>query len=53
MSKFLPTGGFKWLDLEKLNLDKYENDSLRGCVVKVDLEYPKELHGLHLFLGSR
>ena len=47
MSKSLPTGGFKWLDLEKFHLDNYENDSLRGCVVEVDLEYPKELHELH------
>ena len=28
----------------KLNLDIYENDSLGGCVLGIDLEYPIELH---------
>ena len=32
MSKSLPTGEFKWLDLARLSLDKYDNNSLRGCV---------------------
>ena len=41
MSKSLPTGGFKLLDPAKFNLDKYDNDNLRGCVLKIDLEYPK------------
>ena len=33
MSKPLPTVRFKWLDPAKFNLDKYDDDSLRGCVL--------------------
>ena len=47
MSKFLLTGAFKRLDFAKFNLDKCDNDSLRGCVLEVDLEYPKELQELY------
>ena len=43
MSKHLPVGGFKWLDPAKFNLDKYDADNLRGCVLEFDLEYPKRL----------
>ena len=46
VSKSLPTGGFKWLDPAKFDLDKYYNNS-RGYVLEVDQEYPKELHELH------
>ena len=38
---------FKCLDPAKFNFDKYENDSLKDCVLKVDLEYPRKLHELH------
>ena len=44
MWKSLPTDGFKWLDPIKFNLDEYEDENLRSCVLKVDLKYPKELH---------
>ena len=37
-------GGFKWLDPATFNLDEYDDNSSRGCVLKVDLGYPKELH---------
>ena len=51
MSRSLQTGGsykqFKQLYPEKFNLDKYDDDSLRGCVLEVNLEYSKELHKLH------
>ena len=47
ISKHLPMGGFKWLDPAKCNLDKYDNDSLRGCLLEVDLEYPKGLQKLY------
>ena len=29
MSKFLPTGGFKWIDPEEFDLKKYTNNSSR------------------------
>ena len=35
------------MDLAKFNLDKYDDSSSRRCVLKVDLEYPKELYELH------
>ena len=51
MSKFpLPHSDFQWGDLKTytldyiLNMDKYGD---RGCTVKCDLEYPKELHDSH------
>ena len=47
MSKFLPTSGFKWIDLKEFNLNKYTNNSSKGCVLEVYLKYPKELRQLH------
>ena len=46
-SKFIPTNGFKWIDPKEFDLNKYTSNSSKGCVPKVDLEYPKELHELH------
>ena len=43
MSKFFPTSGFKWIDPKEFNLNIYTNNSSKGFVLKVDLEYPKEL----------
>ena len=42
MSQSLPTGNFKFIDLNKIN----ENDKY-GYMLKVDLEYPHELHDSH------
>ena len=47
MSKFLPTSGIKWIDPKEFDLNKYISDSSKGCVLEVDLEYPKELRELH------
>ena len=47
MSNFLPTGGFKWIDTKEFDLNKYTSNSLKGCVLEVDLEYPKALRELH------
>ena len=50
MSQYLPTGGFKWLtekQINKINLAQYNEDSNKGLILEVDLEYPKELHDLH------
>ena len=46
MLKSLSTSGLKWLDTVNYNLDKYDNDNLRNCILEVDFEYPKELHEL-------
>ena len=50
MSQYLPTGGFKWLtekQINNLNLAKYQEDSNKGLILEVNLEYPRELHDLH------
>ena len=50
MSQYLPTGAFKWLtekQINNLNLAKYQEDSNKGLILEVDLEYPEGLHYLH------
>ena len=50
MSQYLPTGGFRWMtqkQIDKIDLAKYREDSEKGLILEVDLEYPKELHDLH------
>ena len=43
MFKPLPTKGFKWMTEGKLQ-DWKGHD----CILEVNLEYPKELHNLHI-----
>ena len=43
MSKFFPTSGFKWIDSKEFDLNNYTSNSSKGCLLEVDLEYPKEL----------
>ena len=50
MSQFLPTGGFRWMtekEINKVDLANYKEDSNKGLILEVDLEYPEELHDLH------
>ena len=50
MSQYLPTGGFRWMkekQINKIDLAKYKDDSKKGLIMEVDLEYPEELHDLH------
>ena len=42
MSRLLPTGGFKWIDPKKFDLNKYISNSSTECFLEVDLEYLKE-----------
>ena len=47
MSQYLPTGSFKWMtekQIDKIDLAKYMENSEKGLILEVDLEYPKELH---------
>ena len=44
---FFPTSGFKWIDYKEFDLNKYTRNSSKGCVIEVDLEYPKQLRELH------
>ena len=50
MSQYLPTGGFRWMtqkQIDKINLAKFKEDSEKGLILEVDLEYPEDLHDLH------
>ena len=47
MSQYLPTGGFEWLTEKEVDLSKYNDESEKGLILEVDLEYPEELHDLH------
>ena len=47
MCKVLPTSSFKWINPKEFYLNKYTNTSSKGCVLEIDLEYPKELRELH------
>ena len=38
MSKFLPTSGFKWIDLKEFDMNKYTSNSSKECVFEVYLE---------------
>ena len=49
MSKFFPTSGCKWIDPKRFDLNKYINNSSKGCAVQVDLKYPKKLRELHTY----
>ena len=46
MPKFLRTSGFKYIDPKEFDLNKYSSNSSKGCLLEVDLEYPKKLHKL-------
>ena len=50
MSQYLPTGCFKWMkqkQIDKIDIAKYKEDSKKGLILEVDLEYHKDLHNLH------
>ena len=47
MSKFLLTSEFKWTDPKEFDLNKYNSNSSKECILEVDLKYPKELRELH------
>ena len=50
MCKKLPIGEFKWIDPKEYTEEKiksYDDNSNTGAILKVDIEYLKELHKLH------
>jgi hypothetical protein len=51
MSLPLPTHEFQWDDdLDKYTtefISKYDIDTIKGCTLEVDLDYPEELHDEH------
>ncbi|XP_035216942.1 uncharacterized protein LOC118190344 [Stegodyphus dumicola] len=46
MSQALPTHDFRWHD-GPLNFMEMADDAEEGCILEVDLEYPRELHDDH------
>ena len=51
MSQKLPVNGFKWVkNVSKFDenfIKNYDEDSDKGYILEVDVEYPKNLHDLH------
>ena len=47
MYKFLPTSGFKWINPNEFDLNKYTSNSSKEYVLEFDLEFPEELHRLY------
>ena len=50
MSQYLPTGNFRWMtdkEINKIDLAKYKENSKKGLIPEVDLEYTQQLHYLH------
>ena len=50
MCQYLPYSGLKWLNQKEISdfcLNTVSENSPRGYILEVDLEYPSELHGLH------
>ena len=47
MSMFFPTNGFRWIVPKDFAPNKYSTNSSKGCGLKLDFEYPKELCQLH------
>ena len=51
MSQKLSIGSFKWVKnvsvIDEEFIKNYDNDRIIGFTLKVDTEYPEELHDLH------
>ena len=47
MSQALPTGGFKWVEVEPEDIPKLAKLENKGYLLEVDVKYPKELHDSH------
>ena len=47
MSKPLPTGGFKWVDVNPNEISELATRTDKGYLLEVDVSYPKDLHDSH------
>ena len=47
MSQLLPTGGFKWVDVNPNKISELATRTDKGYLLEVDVSYPKELHNSH------
>ena len=43
MSKFLPTSGFKWIDPNDFDSNKYNSINSKGYVLQLDLKFQNKL----------
>ena len=56
MSQTFPVNGFEWVkEISSLNksiklINNYDEDSDKGYIFEVDIDYPKDLHDLHIHL---
>ena len=47
MSQPLPTGGFRWVDVNPNKISELSTRTDKGYILEVDVTYPKELHNPH------
>ena len=47
MSQPLPTGGFKWVDVNPNKISELATRTDKGYILEVDVSYPKDLHDSH------
>ena len=47
MTQAMPTRKFTWLDDEEISSMMDEPSTIQSCTLKVDLEYPENLHDAH------
>ena len=47
MSQPLPTGGFKWTDVNPNKISELATRTDKGYILEVDVSYPKDLHNSH------
>ena len=47
MSQPLPTGGFKWVDVNPNEISELATRTDKGYILEVDVTYPKDLHDSH------
>ena len=47
MSQPLPTGGFKWVDVNPKEIPELATQTDKGYILEVNVSYPKDLHDSH------
>ena len=47
MSQLLPTGGFRWVNVNPNDISRLAKHKDKGYLLEIDVKYPKELHDLH------
>ena len=47
ISQTLPTGGFKWVNVNPNEISELATRTDKGYVLEVDVSYPKDLHDSH------